>query len=196
MPDVKIHCISLYKKSSEEYSTQEPLSDYIDNYYMKTAYVNPANKPTDHIDSSMTSGYQNIDNGKYFVEGFNYVYEKFGHLDEKVLMLAEDHFFTKAKTLQFLRNTDYDLAYAPWDSIKDANASIISINFSKVDCFPLPVPEGVPVEIHLKYFLVMQVPYDRKVRIPTRVHIDYMGDGKYTNSSEEIKLQLQKVGIL
>lgn len=196
MPNVKIYCYSFYKEKKEEYAEQEFLHPYIVNKFLKTKFVNPANKPLDDIDSTKTSGFQNADNVKYFVEGYNAIYEDFKDEKEKVLILAEDHYFTNGLTLTELYRNDFDLAYAPWDHDMDANASILCIRFANIP-YIFPIPEnGPPIERHLGDKLVNNVHPSKRYMIRNRRHADYFGDGKYTNSSEEIEKELRLAKIL
>lgn len=196
LPAARIVCMSLYKEKPDEYSTQEPLDVSIEQYFFKTQFVNKDNKPQDHIDSTQTSGYQNIDNGKYFVEGYNLAYFLMRERDEKVLMLAEDHFFTNGVVIKELVQNDFDLAYAPWDNDLDANGSILCVNFKKLShLFPLN-HVGIPIERFLQHDLVEKVDPNRRYAITNRKHANYFGDGKYTNSSVEIEQELRNVGIL
>lgn len=194
IPSATFHCVSFFKKNSSEYDHQEPLLNYISNEFIQTAYVNPENKPHDHIDNKMTSGFENKDNVKYFTEGYNYFFRQFKDLDEKILILSEDHFFTSGKTLEEITTNEFDVAYGPWDLEDDANGAILCLNFAKVGhLFPLP-ETGPSIEQHLRLNLIQKA--SKPYKITTRKHINYHGDGVYTNSSETIKEEIQKAGIL
>lgn len=196
LPEAKFYCYSFYKHSKEEYAFQDLLNPYINVKYLATKYINPANKPLDDIDSTKTSGYQNADNVKYFVEGYNAIYQDFKDEKEKVLIIAEDHFFTNGATLKELVNNEFDLAYAPWDNLTDANASILCVRFANLkNIFPIQ-EYGPPIERHLQETLVYKVNLDKRYIIKNRKHADYFGDGMYTNSSAQIKDELVKAGIL
>lgn len=196
LPTARVVCVSFYKESPNEYLDQEPLDESIEQYFFKTAYVNKGGIP-DHIDSTKTSGFQNPDNGKYFVEGYNAVYNIFKDTSEKVLMLSEDHFFTTNATLNELLISDYDVAYAPWDESLDANGSILCIRFNELPPGIFPLPEANrSVEIYLKDTLITKVAPERRFKLFHRQHADYKGDGMYTNSSEQMKECLVKAGIL
>lgn len=195
LPDVKVVCVSFFKEDTIEYDDQEPLDPSIEVHYFKTAFVSN-NSVQDDIDSTKTSGYQNADNGKYFVEGYNAIHSFLKHLDEKVLMLSEDHFFTTGDTLKELQSKDFDLAYAPWDHDHDANGSIVCVNFANLShVFPIPIV-GMPIERLLQNYLVSKVSPDRALKMSYRRHIDYHGDGIYTNSSEVMRTEMEKAGIL
>ena len=194
VPNTTFYCLTLYKKDYwDDYADQEPLLPYITQFARPTKYVS-SNQVHDHEDSTKTSGYQNGDNAKYFTEGFNYIMEVFKGVDQKVLILAEDHFFTTGAVLKELQDNEFDLAIAPWDVDDDANGSVICWRPTKVaHLFPLP-EGGAPIEILLKHTLVDKV--ENVYKIKNRKHADYFGDGKYTNSSVEIEEELKKAGIL
>lgn len=193
MPDVEIHCISFFKECPCEYDLQPPLMPYIKEYKFQTKYVS-GNDVLDHVDNSKTSGFQNADNVKYFTEGYNTAMNIFGHVEDKVLLLAEDHFFTTGKVLSELYLNDFDLAYAPWDSYDDANGSIMCLRPAKVKhLFPIP-ESGPPIERHLRDCLVSKV--SNRYKIENRFHANYFGDGKYTNSSVEMEEEMKKAKIL
>jgi hypothetical protein len=181
----------------KEYSEQEKLLPYIVEHRLQTKYVNPNKEAVqDHLDSTKTSGYANPDNGLYFAEGFNLIYDYFKGLNEPIVILAEDHFFTTGKVLAELVENDYDVAIAPGDSDTTANGALIVINPHKVAGF-FPVAEyKVPIEALIRDTVMNNVPIDRLYRIKNRKWIDYCGDGVYTNSSEEMVAELQKAGII
>lgn len=198
MPDAKIYCVSFYKYDPSEYDSQEPLLDFIEEVRVATQYVNSTGKPTDHTDTTQTSGYANPDNSKYFAEGYNQIWKVLRGTDDKVLMLAEDHFFTTGATLKELEEHQYSLAYAPWDhpSELDANASIICMNLAHLDAlFPIP-EEGHMIEHRIWESIVNRVNEEYRYKIKNRRRINYFGDGMYTNSSEEIENELRKANIL
>jgi hypothetical protein len=198
IPDAEIYCVSFYKRDPSEYDSQEPLLDFITEFRQQTKYVNPIDKPTDHEDTTQTSGYANPDNAKYFAEGYNAIWKTFRYTDDKVVMLAEDHFFTTGATLRELEENEFVLAYAPWDhpSELDANGSILCMNLMHLDSlFPIP-EEGHMIEHRIWHSVVNNVREDRRYKIKNRRRIDYHGDGMYTNSSVEIENELKKAGIL
>ena len=193
IPNAEIYCFSFYKKDPSEYDTQEPLDPSIEEFRIQTKYVS-SNSVTDHIDSTKTSGFQNADNVKYFVEGYNVIVERLKHIREKVLILGEDHFFTTGAVINELLDNEFDLAYAPWDSHDDANGSVICLKPSEVNHL-FPIPENGPcIEAHLRNQLVLRVPNNYKIK--HRQHANYFGDGKYTNSSVEIEQELKKANII
>ena len=195
LPTARVFCFSFYKKNQQEYETQEPLNPDIVNFYLQTAFVS-GNQITDHIDSTKTSGYQNSDNGKYFVEGYNGIFKVFKLRTESVLMLSEDHFFTNGNTLKELVSNDYDIAYAPWDNELDANGSILCLNFYALrHLFPLPVA-SMPIERLLQDNLITKIDNKRRYKILNRKHTNYFGDGVYTNSSEEMKVKMSEAKLI
>lgn len=196
LPNAKFFCISLYKQEPNEYSKHEPLDKDILVTYKPTKWVVTNNKPLDHIDDSKTAGYALPDNARLFSEGLNLVYEEFKHSNEKVLMLAEDHFFTTGATLKELQDNEFDWAYGNWDSDTDVNGSIICFRPQSLSHI-LPIPDGSGmVETHLQNTVTLRVDPDRRHRISTRNKLDYGGDGIYTNSSETMIRMLTEAGIL
>lgn len=197
VPDAKFFCLCLYKQDPAEYNNQETLDDDITVHFRKTNHVWNTNKPLDCVDSSQTAGYANSENAKVFSEGINLCYDILKDVDEKVLILAEDHFFTTGAVLKELTDNDFDLAHATWDSGNDANASIIGMRPNRLqDFFPIIEWSGLPVEYHLERNLVTKVPIERRYRIANRQNINYYNDGVYTNSSEVMIDQLKLAGIL
>jgi len=198
LPDVPIFCVSFFKHDPCEYDQQEPLLNYIKEFKVPTKYVSTNGKPTDHIDTTQTSGYANRDNSKFFTEGYNEIWRIFRGTPGKILMLAEDHFFTTGATLEELVDNDFSLAYAPWDhpSELDANGSIICMNLLELDAL-FPIPEhGSMIEHRLAESVVQRVNPERRYKIKNRRRINYFGDGMYTNSSQEIEDELRKANII
>ena len=201
LPEAEIYCFSLYKESESDYNSQEPLLDYITEFKFKTKYINSVNSNQDGAPGE-TSGYGHPDNGKYFTEGYNLIFNKFKDLNAKVLILAEDHFFTTGKVLSEIVNEDYDIAIASsWDEY-GANGSILCINPSKVK-HAFPLPETNPllgnnqcIERLLHLGLTVRIKEKRVYRFKNRKWIDYCGDGIYTNSSKEMIEELTKAGII
>lgn len=192
MPDIEIHCLSLGSKEDE------PLLPFIKEFKAKTQYISK-NPVQDHIDSTKTSGYANPDNAKYFTEGFNLIQAKFKHHDKKVLVLAEDHFFTTGATLKELNENDWHIAYASgYNGDHHANGSILGFNPARVNhLFPLKENFAGTIEDSLGKQLISKI---KKVSnlylIKNRKWIDYCGDGIYTNSSKEMEEELRKAGII
>lgn len=198
-PNLKCICVSFFENTKKEYDDLEPLNKNIQNFYIQTKYPNKTNKPQDHIDSTKTSGWANPDNAKFFTEGYNQIFNILQNENDKVLMLAEDHFFTKGIVLQDLLDNDYDLAYAAWDhpSELDANASILCIRPNKLKhLFPVSEEGGQIIEHRICNSLIIKINPSRLYKMKYRKRINYFNDGMYTNSSEEIKSELKKVNII
>ena len=198
LPDVSMICVSFYKHDPAEYNQQEPLLDFIKEFKVPTKYISSNGKPTDHHDSTQTSGWANPDNSKFFTEGYNEIWKILKGSPEKTLMLAEDHFFTTGATLKELVDNDFSLAYAAWDhpSELDANGSILCMNLLELD-YLFPIPEqGHMIEHRLSESVIQRVNPERRYKIKNRRRIDYFGDGMYTNSSQEIENELRKANII
>jgi hypothetical protein len=201
IPKCNVYCFSLYKNTEDEYATEEPLLPYITQLYCKTKYINNTGKLQDHIDETQTAGYAHPDNVKYFTEGFNIIQQYFfqKNINDKVLILAEDHFFTTGAVLNELTSHDFDLAYAAWDGADelDANGGILCIKpVTLSELFPLSEEPGQIIEHRLSSCLIRKVSPERRYKIKNRKQINYFGDGLYTNSSVKIKEELIKAGIL
>jgi len=195
MPEVRMYCFTFFKDKIDE---QEALLPYITEYKIKTKY-NSSKEIHDHVDPSKTSGFANPDNGLYFCEGYNAIFDRFKNHSEKVIMLAEDHYTTTGKFLKELNENDWDVAFASgFSEESNVNASIIGIVPPKVKhIFPLPETNKVPIETTLTKYLVKKIKNKNKVyQLKSRNWIDYCGDGKYTNSSEIIEKDLKEHGIL
>jgi hypothetical protein len=199
LPDIKIYCITLYKQDySIEYINQEPLHNYIEEVRSPTKYISPIDIH-DSTQYGTTSGFANPCNGMYFCEGYNLIYSLFKDINEPVLILGEDHFFTSGQTLYELMAFDYDVAYGDWDSWPGhlrANGSILCIVPSKVkDIFPIPEVVG-SVEDQVGSFILQHIHEDKLHKLSTRKALNYYNDGCYTNSSEEMINKMKGVGIL
>ena len=206
LPNAEIYCYTLYKESMAEYAEQEPLLHFITEFTAPTKFVS-GKQVHDHVDASQTSGYANPQNGAFFTEGFNLIVEKFKGLEEPLLMLAEDHFFTTGRTLQELIDHDWDVAFAEWDASPPdysnrANGSILGIVPARVEhLFPVPETFTVAIEWLIPGYILKYIPSDRLYRVTTRHGSDYRegpqygGDGCYTNSSEVIREEMIRAGI-
>lgn len=200
MPNIEIHCLSLYKESYVEYEEQEKLLPFIKEFSAKTKYISK-NPIQDHEDSTKTSGYANPDNAKYFSEGFNLIQQKFKHRDRKLLILAEDHFFTNGATLKELDENNWHVAYASGyagDGLHQANGSILGLNPLRINhLFPLKENYNGTIEDSLGTQLISKVKTRSNLYlIKNRKWIDYCGDGIYTNSSAQMEEELRKAGII
>jgi hypothetical protein len=198
LPEAEIYCFTFYKNSVAEYDTQPTLLPFIKQLTFRTKYISK-NQVQDHKDPSKTSGFANPDNGKYFSEGYNLIQNRFRTWDKKVLILAEDHFFTTGAVLKELIENDWIVAFASgYNSDGNANGSILGINPKRVDhLFPLDETARGTVEHILTHQLVKQIKKKSNVyQIKNRKWIDYCGDGLYTNSSEIIEEEMKKAGII
>lgn len=198
LPNAQIYCYTLYKQDMSEYDNQEPLHDFITQFTGPTKYVSK-NQVHDHVDTTKTSGYAHPDNGAYFTEGYNVIFNQFCDFDKPLLMLSEDHFFTTGATLKEVVDTDWDVCYADGDSsdASKANGSILGIVPIKcLPYFPLPETLGVPIEWMIGGNLLRHIDPARLHRLSTRHWIDYCGDGMYTNSSEDMINMMKAAGIL
>lgn len=202
LPDAQIVCFSLYKEDPNEYDEHTPLLDFIKEKRVQTKYVNTTGKPQDHVDSTQTAGYANHDNVLYITESYNQIYEEFKDVDDKVLILNEDQFFTTGQTLYELETVDFDLAFAEWDKPHvvwfEANGAIMCLRPARYKhCFPLEEKKtGEIIETILGRLLVIRTYIDRLYKLTTRSGLDYKGDGLYTNSSEEMKYEMLKANII
>lgn len=181
MPDADICALNLYKDSEADYDSQPKLFT-VKQFFRKSKYTN------------MGPSVGNTSNNLFFSEGYNYIADIFKDCDEKVLMIAEDHFFTNGKTLEELKNIEFDIAYAPWDSITNhgANGSILCVR-PKRTFFPIPEVRE-PVEgVFQKWIDSQSV---TKHRLSTRAAIDYKDDGFYSNDENEIRSTLKRLAII
>lgn len=194
LPDCRIIVCCLYKESPEDYNDQEPLDPSVEVLFFKTKYSTPT-KPLDAADSK-TSGFQSGENALFFTEGYNCIFEVLKDCDEKVLMLAEDHFFTTGEVINELTSNDFDLAYAKWDREEDANGSILGVRFSRLkNYFPME-EKRTTIEKFLENTLVKNISPDRRYVIKNRVHSNYFNDGMYTNSSLDMINKLKECNII
>lgn len=181
MPDVYIGIVNLYKNTFCDYNGFDRIIGADSEFYYKTKY------------HSIGKSVGNTNNCLFFTETFNFMYEKYRDYDEKILVLAEDHFFTTGQTLKELNEVDFDVAYAKWAD--GANGSLLCFNPLKSHrMFPIP-EQKCPVE-HILIEAIRKVDKHRIYPVSTRDGIDYKGDGIYANSVNEIKPILQQKGIL
>ena len=202
-PNIQIKCLLLYNYSSTEY--EDVLLDF-----RKLGVEIFFDKKTNNFDD----GPQNVATpaglmGFYFTEGINKIQNIMKEYDGKVLILDEDNFFTTGKTIDFLQNNDFDLAYAEWGAPHPIstryvyshkigiNGSIIAINPKKLNCiFPI-----IEMEEFIENILGYEL-YDKCVKlnfnileIATRKYSNYCGDGVFTNDINVIKEELKKANI-
>lgn len=186
MSDAEIYAMSLYVKTPEEYRAQPALDVLKENqFFMPTKYFN--------LGPSVGNSVNNL----FFSEPYNFIFKVFEHSNEKILMLAEDHFFTTGQTLKELAEQDFDVGYAKWDGSGDegANGSMLCIVPSKVGKM-FPIPESRTTVEHVLLGAIKNVPIERRYSVSTRDAIDYKDDGFYTNSVMEIETALKLKGIV
>jgi len=187
LPNAKVYLFNIY-----EFLTREGLDQHIFDgiFDFEAKYSGKIWGPGEGSPS----------NGLYFTEGINHIFNTFSNIEEKVVILDEDHFFTSGKTLGELDSIDYDFAWAYWFAPEphplDMSASILSFRPNKVShLFPLPervqfIETLLRIELHEKLIGSCKIH-----KITTRDHGDYHGDGKFTNSHQVIQEELRKAGI-
>lgn len=200
LPDSEFYAISLFKNDPSEYNDQELLDDDIKNFYFQTKYVNSNNSITDHEDTTKTSGYANRDCIKYYSEGLNIIHSIFKDHDELIMVLAEDHYFTNGQTIKEIKeNTTTNIYFsAPRWGHDNFNASLLCINFLQLSSlFPIvEYGDSGGVESHIVENFTNKISPENIYIIKNRLAENYMGDGRYTNSSKDIYEDLKQAGIL
>jgi hypothetical protein len=190
-PNIPIYCLNLFLDNEHEYD------DYLSEFERLNVKVF-SDKKKYNFESS-AAGSRN--NGFYFTEGINKMYELIKN-EKKVLMLDEDSFFTTGETIKFLIENEFDFAYGTWPSpmpnkYEQINGSIICVNPSRLTkLFPIIekqeyIENLLGAELHNK---CLESGF-KTLLIPTREYINYGGDGKHTNDIEEIKKELLKAKI-
>jgi hypothetical protein len=210
IPDAEFHCFTFYKHNPvAEYANQEPLYDWIKNTNHQTKWTASRTDVHDSPHIHGTSGAGHPHNGMFFAESFNLIHDTFKDVDDIVLCLCEDHFFTTGATLKEVVNEDYGLCIGPVavsaevavypGQDREANACIMAFRPKRI-ANHFPLPEGPdPIEILLRKYLVEPVLNEGTQhihRLTTRNWTDYCGDGLYTNSSDVIREEMVKAGIL
>lgn len=208
MPDVEINCICFYDNFISEYDNFEKITGVNNILYKKTLYPNTTKLPTESSNCEATSGSLGSRNRVIFTEGYNVIFEEIREIDDKVLLLTEDHFFTTGITLNELTNKTFTLAYAPFGKERAPywpNASIICIMPKKIQhLFPLSYLHikdkndnwSHAIEGHLKKSLIDHISSEKLHIISTRNHHDYKGDGLLTNNYVNIKKSLKEHNII
>jgi hypothetical protein len=200
-PTMDIRCLFLYDESPRDYyDVIEKFKELnVTLYYDKKKW---------NFDSDSAEGSAN--NGYYFTEAINKIQFITSDIDDKVLILDEDSFFTTGETIKFLLNTHLDLACSYWPSpattkpyiyekhnINGINGSILCINPKKLNnLFPIR-EEREFIENILAYELVdrcLDLNYT-VVEIPTRFYYNYYNDGVHTNTLEDIIMFIHKANI-
>lgn len=146
------------------------------------------------------SGHGSQVNGYYFTEGINHIFNHFSSLNEKVVILDEDQYFTTGAVINELREAEYDLAWAVWRAPggepDDMAANILSFRPASV-AHAFPLPEKMQyTEILLRENLMAKVPLERRHQIRHRYQTNYFGDGHFTNYWQEIESSLKGAGII
>lgn len=173
-PNAEIHVLCL-EAPGKSYEGQEPLlTPHV--HYRPTKFFN------------MGPSVANQANNVFFSEGYNLLFEILKDRDDKVLLLAEDHFFTTGATIEELERDEFDVAYAPWNT--GANGSILAIRPTRVAArFPLSEDK-----VNVEGILGGWAKSSPNVKvISTRVELDYRGDGYYANTYEEIEPAIRKL---
>lgn len=175
-PDAEIHVLCL-QAPDKSYEGQETLLvDASCVHYRPTKFFN------------MGASVANQANNVFFSEGFNILYDILKDRDDKVLLLAEDHFFTTGSTIAELEDTEFDVAYAPWNT--GANGSILCVRPTHMaSLFPIPEIRANVEGVFGDW--VKGTP--NRHPISTRNELDYRGDGYYANTYEEIEPAIRKL---
>jgi hypothetical protein len=202
-PDIDIRCLFLYDESLDEYIYEHNKEIDLLNKLQVKLYFDKKK-----WNFNQTSAVGSSNNGYYFTEGINKIQNICRDIDEKVLIVDEDTFFTTGETIKFLLNNDFDLACSYWESPEpviynrrpkfEVNGSIICINSKKLNnLFPI-IEQAEYIEVLLGHELYEKcIDFEFKVvNIPTRHGKNYFGDGCWTNNIEVIKNELTKANIL
>jgi hypothetical protein len=196
-PNIDVRCLFLFDKDVEEYS--EDIKKFEELGVKCYTDFKKYNFGSNTAAGSKLNGY-------YFTEGINKIQSITKNIDDKVLILDEDSYFTTGDTIKFLLEYEFDLAWCNWHAPNTSkyskvhqglNGSILAINPNKLNnLFPIPEFEEY-IENILGYEL-----YDKclenehlVIKIPTRIYSDYCGDGTHTNNINEIILELTKANI-
>lgn len=207
-----IFCIKNFCKNKNSSLVAKSIKHF-GNYkiFLFNIYINDINH--EHLDKTLFeniidkkgkydlgSGSGSKVNGFYFSEGINLIVDYFKTLDEKIVILDEDHYFLNGNTIKELELNDYDLAWAFWPSPdqhpEDVAANIISINPKSLSHL-FPLPEKLEyIEKILREELLLKVDKNKVYKIKNRNYLDYFGDGHFTNNVNEIENSLKSIGIL
>lgn len=187
IPDAEIYLFNLNKGNiNHDNLTINLYKDIID---IQTKYL-------------LGQGFRSHNNGFYYAEGFNIIHNYFKDLDDKLLILDENHFFTNGNTLKEIQENDFDIAGGVWCSDNNEtimnnnnNASCICINPYKIKhLFPLPeIKEYIEdllsnylfIDNNLKYYI-----------IKNRFFTNYFDDGMYTNDVNDMKNMMKINNII
>ena len=196
-PNIDIRCLFLYNESPNEYD--DKISKFKD--LGVTIYFS---KKTHRIGDG--SGRGSEYNGLYFTEGINKIQNICKDIDDKVLILDEDSYFTTGETIRFLQNNKFDFAYAEWPSpypviYKEKakvgiNGSILCINPKKLNSFFPIIEQAEYVETllgHEIYEKCLELNY-KVIEIETKIYPNFK-DGIWTNESSVIEKELKENNI-
>lgn len=146
-------------------------------------------EPYDHTYCDLNDLPNSI-NTLFFSEGYNVVYDNFKNYDGKILCINEDQFFTTGKTIEDLKQNDFDLAWANWNWPTEytVNGSILCFVPNRCNSlFPLP---ELPVFVDSCYyeFIVTRQPKHKLnlYKMKYRNGENYFGDGIRTNSYNDM----------
>jgi hypothetical protein len=196
-PEIDIRCLFLYNESPEEYD------DKI-HKFKELGVTTYFSKKTHRVGDG--SGRGSEYNGLYFTEGINKIQYICKDINDKVLIVDEDSYFTTGETIRYLQNTNFDLAYAEWPSPSPRiykerssvgiNGSILSINPKKLNSL-FPISEQIEfIETLLGYEL-----YEKAkdlnfeiVEILTKKYEKFR-DGQWTNERSFIQYDLKNHNI-
>lgn len=190
-PTIEIYCLNLFLVDKNEYASYVNL---FNEFNVKVFYDS---KKYNFASSAVGSK----DNGFYFTEGINKMYQLVSD-KEKVLMLDEDSFFTTGTTIKFLLENNFDLAYGTWPSPDkkcdvEINGSIIAFNCKTTKpIFPIREAfEYIETILGIEAYNKCLSLGLKTLLIPTRQYLDYGNDGTHTNDIGIIIQELIKANI-
>jgi len=196
-PEIEIRCLLLYDEDVSEYAQYFELFRKlnVELFFDKKTY------------NFGPSGEQSPNNGYYFTEGINKIYNVVKNVDGKVFILDEDEFFTTGETIRFLLDTEFDLACAHWpapDPITYTQKATLDMNGAFIGINPIRLAKYFPLPEKFEFIenLLGHELHDRckedgciVVHIPTRTGKNYHGDGVHDNNIETIKTTLTDFNI-
>lgn len=175
-PDAEIFVMCLTKPGKTYEGQEELLVPPTHVFYRPTKFFD--------IGPSVANIYNNV----FFSEGYNLIYDIVKNMDDKVLLLAEDHFFTTGATLNELEEASFHVAFAGWNT--GANGSILAIVPSKLK-HHFPISEAKACVEGVLGDWCRKIPHHHV--ISTRYELDYHGDGYYANTYDEIVPAIKKL---
>lgn len=179
LPNIDIYLFNLYKDEINLDKIEKDLFKDIFNY--ETKYV-------------LGPGEFSPNNGFYYSEAYNLIYDKFKDYNGKLLILDENHYFTNGNTLKELTDNEFDIAWAFWciDMGEYVNASIFCMNPSKMISFPIP-EIYMGIETLLKTYVMEKHNHLIKYELKNRNCDNYFGDGSYTNNLDKMKSDMKHI---